>query len=36
LKDLDTIEAGKLADIDIVTADPSADIMSMRKLEPRR
>jgi hypothetical protein len=33
LKDLGTIEAGKLADIDIVTADPAADIMNMRKLD---
>ena len=33
LKDLGTIEAGKLADIDIVTADPSRDIMNMRKLD---
>ena len=33
LKDLGTIEAGKLADIDIVTADPTADIMNMRKLD---
>lgn len=33
LKDLGTIEPGKLADIDIVTADPTADIMNMRKLD---
>ena len=33
LNDVGTIEAGKLADIDIVTADPSADIMNMRKLD---
>ncbi len=33
LKDLGTIEPGKLADIDIVTADPAADIMNMRKLD---
>jgi Amidohydrolase family len=32
LKDLGTIEVGKLADLDIVTADPSADIHNMRKL----
>lgn len=33
LKDLGTIEVGKLADIDIVSADPSRDIMNMRKLD---
>jgi hypothetical protein len=33
LKDLGSIEVGKLADIDIVTADPSADILNMRKLD---
>jgi hypothetical protein len=33
LKDLGTIEVGKLADLDIVTADPSADIHNMRKLD---
>ena len=33
LKDLGTIEVGKLADIDIVTADPARDIMNMRKLD---
>ena len=33
LKDIGTIEVGKLADIDIVTADPSQDIMNMRKLD---
>ena len=33
LKDLGTIEAGKFADIDIVTADPTKDIMNMRKLD---
>ncbi|HEX5281158.1 MAG TPA: amidohydrolase family protein [Micropepsaceae bacterium] len=33
LKDLGTIEAGKLADIDIVTADPTVDIMNMRKID---
>ena len=33
LKDLGTIESGKLADMVIVTADPSADIMNMRKID---
>jgi hypothetical protein len=33
LRDIGTIEAGKLADIDIVTADPTVDIMNMRKLD---
>jgi Amidohydrolase family/IPT/TIG domain len=33
LKDLGTIEAGKLADIDIVDADPTKDIMNMRKID---
>ena len=33
LRDIGTIEAGKLADIDIVTADPTADILNMHKLE---
>ena len=33
LKDLGTIEQGKLADIDIVTADPTKDIMNMRKID---
>ena len=33
LKDLGSIEVGKLADIDIVAADPAADIMNMRKLD---
>lgn len=33
LKDLGTIEPGKLADIDIVTSNPAIDIMNMRKLD---
>jgi imidazolonepropionase-like amidohydrolase len=33
MKDIGTIEVGKLADIDIVNADPTADIMNMRKLD---
>jgi hypothetical protein len=33
IKDIGTIEVGKLADIDIVNADPTADIMNMRKLD---
>src|SRR6185503_9664111 len=33
IKDVGSIEPGKLADIDIVTADPSADILNMRKLD---
>lgn len=33
LKDIGTIEAGKLADIDIVTANPAVDISNMRKLD---
>jgi len=33
LTDIGTIEVGKLADIDIVAADPAADIMNMRKLD---
>ncbi len=33
LKDVGTIEAGKLADIVIVTADPTRDIMNMRKID---
>ena len=32
LKDLGTIEVGKLADIDIVDGDPTKDIMNMRKI----
>ncbi len=33
MKDIGTVEPGKLADIDIVNADPLADIMNMRKLD---
>ena len=33
MKDIGTVEAGKLADIDIVTADPLQDIKNMRKLD---
>ena len=33
LKDLGTIEVGKLADLDVVNADPSSDIHNMRKLD---
>jgi hypothetical protein len=33
MKDIGTVEAGKLADIDIVNADPLADIKNMRKLD---
>jgi len=33
MKDIGSIEVGKLADIDIVTADPTVDIMNMRKLD---
>jgi imidazolonepropionase-like amidohydrolase len=33
MKDIGTIEVGKLADVDIVNADPTADIMNMRKLD---
>jgi hypothetical protein len=33
LKDFGSIAAGKLADIDIVAADPASDIMNMRKLD---
>ncbi len=33
MKDIGTIETGKLADIDIVTADPLQDIKNMRKLD---
>jgi len=33
IKDIGSIEVGKLADIDIVNADPTADIMNMRKLD---
>jgi hypothetical protein len=33
IKDVGSIEVGKLADIDIVTADPTVDIMNMRKLD---
>ena len=33
LKDIGTIEVGKLADIDVVNADPTQDIMNMRKLD---
>jgi hypothetical protein len=33
IKDIGSIEVGKLADIDIVNADPSANIMNMRKLD---
>jgi hypothetical protein len=32
IKDIGTVEVGKLADIDIVEADPTADILNMRKL----
>jgi hypothetical protein len=33
LKDLGTVETGKLADIDIISADPTRDIMNMRKID---
>ncbi len=33
IKDIGSIEVGKLADIDIVTADPTVDIKNMRKLD---
>jgi hypothetical protein len=33
IKDIGSIEVGKLADIDIVNADPTVDIMNMRKLD---
>jgi hypothetical protein len=33
IKDIGTIEAGKLADIDIVNADPLADIKNLRQLD---
>ncbi|HEY2227680.1 MAG TPA: amidohydrolase family protein [Xanthobacteraceae bacterium] len=33
MKDIGSIEVGKLADIDIVNADPTIDIMNMRKLD---
>jgi hypothetical protein len=33
IKDIGSIEVGKLADIDIVNADPTANIMNMRKLD---
>jgi Amidohydrolase family/IPT/TIG domain len=33
LKDVGTIETGKLADIVIVSADPTRDIMNMRKID---
>jgi imidazolonepropionase-like amidohydrolase len=33
LKDLGTIEAGKLADIVIVNADPTQDILNLRKID---
>jgi hypothetical protein len=33
IKDIGSIEVGKLADIDIVNADPTIDIMNMRKLD---
>jgi hypothetical protein len=33
MNDIGTVEAGKLADIDIVSADPLAGIMNMRKLD---
>src|SRR5437868_9257645 len=33
MKDIGTVEAGKLADLDIVTADPTQDIKNMRKLD---
>ena len=33
IKDIGSIEVGKLADIDIVDADPTRDILNMRKLD---
>jgi hypothetical protein len=33
LKDIGTVEVGKFADLNIVAADPTADIMNMRKLD---
>jgi hypothetical protein len=33
MKDIGTVEAGKLADIDIINADPLADIKNMRKVD---
>jgi Amidohydrolase family len=33
IKDIGTIEAGKLADIDIVNADPLADIKNLRQID---
>ena len=33
MKDLGTIEVGKLADLDIVDGDPTKDIMNMRKID---
>ena len=33
IKDIGSIEVGKSADMDIVTADPTKDIMNMRKLD---
>jgi len=33
IKDIGTVEAGKLADLDIVTADPLTDIKNMRKID---
>ena len=33
IKDIGTVEVGKLADIDIVNADPTKDILAMRQLD---
>jgi len=33
IRDIGTVEAGKLADIDIVDADPTVDILNMRKID---
>ena len=33
IKDIGTVEAGKLADIDIVNADPTKDILNMRQID---